>query len=139
MATARGIVSDKLVTDPRGFGAINDEDFCAWILRHGAHPDVVNFPLVRGLYDMVFGYEDGDFDRPALAAGVALLLTGIALFQYRGAFFWKMTAGMGDVLPSYADELVITVEFRAKVECSGQELTDCRNAWESLPPFRSGV
>ena len=97
-ATARGIISDKLVTDPRGFAAINDEDFCSWILRHGAHPDVVDFPLVRGLYDMVFGYEDGDFDKPALAAGVALLLTGIALFQYKGAFFWKMTAGMGDIV-----------------------------------------
>jgi uncharacterized protein with NAD-binding domain and iron-sulfur cluster len=97
-ATVRGIISDNLVTDPRGFRAINDEDFCAWILRHGAHPDVVDFPLVRGLYDMVFGYEDGDSERPALAAGVALLLTGIALFQYKGAFFWKMTAGMGDVV-----------------------------------------
>lgn len=97
-ATARGILSDRLVTDPRGFRAINDEDFCAWILRHGAHPDVVDFPLVRGLYDMVFGYQDGDINRPALGAGVALLLTGIALFQYKGAFFWKMTAGMGDVV-----------------------------------------
>ena len=97
-ATVRGIISDNLVTDPRGFKAINDEDFCTWILRHGAHPDVVDFPLVRGLYDMVFGYEEGDDERPALAAGVALLLTGIALFQYKGAFFWKMTAGMGDVV-----------------------------------------
>jgi uncharacterized protein with NAD-binding domain and iron-sulfur cluster len=59
---------------------------------------VLDFPLVRGLYDMVFGYEDGDYDRPAFAAGLAVLLTGIALFQYKGAFFWKMTAGMGDVV-----------------------------------------
>ena len=34
------------------------------------------------------------------------------------------------------DELEITVEFRAQVECSGQELTDCRNAWNSLPPLQ---
>jgi hypothetical protein len=34
------------------------------------------------------------------------------------------------------DALNITVEFRAEVECSGQQLTDCRNAWESLPPLR---
>ncbi|ANI41186.1 FAD-dependent oxidoreductase [Mycolicibacterium vaccae] len=97
-ATVRGIVCDGLLTDPRGFRAINDEDFCAWIGRHGAHPAVSDFPLVRGLYDIVFGYIDGDPERPALAAGVAVLLTGIALFQYKGAFFWKMTAGMGDIV-----------------------------------------
>ncbi|HVC95841.1 MAG TPA: hypothetical protein VND64_19275 [Pirellulales bacterium] len=34
------------------------------------------------------------------------------------------------------DDLKITVEFRAKVECSGQDLTDCRNAWDSLPPLQ---
>jgi hypothetical protein len=34
------------------------------------------------------------------------------------------------------DDLAITVEFRARVECSGQELSDCRNAWQSLPPLQ---
>ncbi len=53
---------------------------------------------MRGLYDMVFGYENGDCTTPTFAAGLAVLLTGIALFQYKGAFFWKMTAGMGDVV-----------------------------------------
>lgn len=98
VATARGMIADNLITDPAGFRAINDEEYGAWILRHGAHPDVLDFPLIRGMYDMVFGYPDGDFARPSFAAGVAVLLTGIALFQYKGAFFWKMTAGMGDVI-----------------------------------------
>lgn len=97
-ATARGLIADNLITDPRGFSAINDEEYGAWVLRHGAHPDVLDFPLVRGMYDMVFGYRDGDFDRPAFAAGLAVMFTGVALFQYKGAFFWKMTAGMGDVV-----------------------------------------
>jgi uncharacterized protein with NAD-binding domain and iron-sulfur cluster len=97
-ATARGLIADRLITDPAGFRAINDEEYSAWILRHGADPDVLDFPLIRGMYDMVFGYEEGDFTRPSFAAGVAVLLTGIALFQYKGAFFWKMTAGMGDVI-----------------------------------------
>jgi uncharacterized protein with NAD-binding domain and iron-sulfur cluster len=133
-ATARGIVSDHLVTDPRGFRAINDEDFCAWILRHGAHPDVVDFPLVRGLYDMVFGYEDGDFDRPALAAGVALLLTGIALFQYKGAFFWKMTAGMGDVViaPLYQALHRRGVEFEFFHRVDAVHLDGRRQAVEAI-------
>jgi len=98
VATVRGLIADKLITDPAGFRAINDEEYGDWMLRHGAHPDVLEFPLVRGMYDMVFGYTDGDFERPSFSAGLAVLLTGIALFQYRGAFFWKMTAGMGDVI-----------------------------------------
>ncbi|ULE33795.1 FAD-dependent oxidoreductase [Mycobacterium sp. IDR2000157661] len=97
-ATVRGLIADNLITDPRGFRAINDEDYGAWIVRHGAHPDVVDFALVRGLYDMVFGYQDGDYERPAVAAGLAVLLSGIVFFQYKGALFWKMTAGMGDVV-----------------------------------------
>lgn len=97
-ATVRGLITDNLVTSPLGFRAINDEDFGDWILRHGAHPDVLEFPLVRGLYDMVFGYRDGDRRRPAFAAGLAVLWTGNMLFGYKGALFWKMTAGMGDVV-----------------------------------------
>lgn len=34
------------------------------------------------------------------------------------------------------DELGITVEFRDEVECSERDLTDCRNAWKSLPPLQ---
>ena len=133
-ATVRGIVSDNLVTDPRGFRAIDDEDFCDWIVRHGAHPDVVDFPLVRGLYDMVFGYEDGDHERPALGAGVALLLTGIALFQYKGAFFWKMTAGMGDVViaPLYQALRRRGVEFEFFHRMDALHLDDRHQAIEAI-------
>jgi uncharacterized protein with NAD-binding domain and iron-sulfur cluster len=97
-ATVRGMLADRTITDPRGFARINEEDVGDWLLRHGAHPDVRDFPLVRGLYNLVFGYRDGDPQRPALAAGVACLLASISLFQYSGALFWKMTAGMGDVV-----------------------------------------
>jgi uncharacterized protein with NAD-binding domain and iron-sulfur cluster len=97
-AVVRGIVVDNLVTDPRGFRAINDEDFGAWILRHGGHPDVLDYPLIRGVYDLVFGYDDADPDRPSFAAGLMIFLIGMVLFEYKGAIFWKMTAGMGDVV-----------------------------------------
>jgi uncharacterized protein with NAD-binding domain and iron-sulfur cluster len=98
IAVIRGILADNVVTDPRGFRAINDEDYNAWLLRHGAHPDVLDFALVRGLYDLVFAYQDADPERPSFAAGLAVFLTGLVLFGYRGAIFWKMTAGMGDVV-----------------------------------------
>ncbi len=71
VAVIRGILADNLVTDPRGFRAINDEDYNAWLLRHGAHPDVLDFALVRGLYDLVFAYEDADPQRPFFRCGAS--------------------------------------------------------------------
>ncbi len=66
------------------------------------------------VYDLVFGYEDGDDDRPRFAAGTGLLLSGKMFFDYRGAIFWKMTAGMGDVVfaPLYDALRARGVEFR---------------------------
>ena len=98
IAVVRGILADKLVTDAGGFRSINDEDFGQWIMRHGGHPDILEFPLVRGVYDLVFGYEDADPERPAVAAGLMIYLIGLVLFEYKGAIFWKMTAGMGDIV-----------------------------------------
>jgi uncharacterized protein with NAD-binding domain and iron-sulfur cluster len=98
IAIVRGVIADGLVTDPRGFRAINDEDFTEWMLRHGVHPDALDFPVTRAMYDMVFGYEDGDLERPSFAAGVGMLLVALMLFTYKGAIFWKMTAGMGDIV-----------------------------------------
>ncbi len=51
-----------------------------------------------GLYNLVFGYRDCDPDQRGFAAGVAVFLSASGLFQHRGALFWKMTAGMGDVV-----------------------------------------
>lgn len=38
-------------------------------------------------------------------------------------------------LNSANDAIELTVEFRTAVTCSGRVLTDCRNAWASLPPL----
>lgn len=94
----RGIVAENLMTDPRGLRALNGEDFINWIMRHGAHRDLADYPVVRGLYDLVFGYENANPDKPAFAAGWGVFLTGLIFFGYKGAIFWKMTAGMGDVV-----------------------------------------
>lgn len=98
VAVVRGILADHLITQPHGFRAINDEEFGDWIMRHGGHADALESPLVRGLYDLVFGYGDADPHKPAVAAGTMTFLIGLVLFGYKGAIFWKMTAGMGDVV-----------------------------------------
>lgn len=97
-ATVRGVLADGLVTDPRGLRSVNDEDYGGWVLRHGAHPEVLEFPVLRAMYNMVFGYEKGQLERPTVSAGVGMLLVGLMFFTYKGAIFWKMTAGMGDIV-----------------------------------------
>ena len=59
-AVARGLVADGVLTAPDGFRALDDEDFCAWIRRHGAPEEAVTSTFVRGLYDLVFGHVGGD-------------------------------------------------------------------------------
>jgi uncharacterized protein with NAD-binding domain and iron-sulfur cluster len=98
LATIRGMVRDGLLTDPRGFDAIDHLDCREWLTRHGASARSVNGAFVRALYDLAFAYEDGDLARPRIAAGQALRGAVRAFFTYRGAFFWKMQAGMGDVV-----------------------------------------
>jgi uncharacterized protein with NAD-binding domain and iron-sulfur cluster len=134
VAVIRGILADNLVTDPRGFRAINDEDYNAWLLRHGAHPDVLDFALVRGLYDLVFAYEDADPQRPSFGAGQAIFLTALALFQYKGAIFWKMTAGMGDIVvaPIYQALRQRGVEFEFFHRLDALHLDDRHLAIDSI-------
>src|SRR5437763_6084185 len=98
LATLRGIVRFHLPTDPRGFDAIEDYDCREWLLMNGASEQSVNSGYLRCLYDLGFSYEDGDTARPRIAAGQALRSMVRAFFTYRGSFFWRMQAGMGDVV-----------------------------------------
>jgi uncharacterized protein with NAD-binding domain and iron-sulfur cluster len=98
LATLRGIVRFGLMTDPRGFDAIEEYDCREWLLLNGASRQSVDSAYMRGLYDLVFAYEDADGGRPRFAAGQALRGMVRAFFTYRGSFFWRMQAGMGDVV-----------------------------------------
>jgi uncharacterized protein with NAD-binding domain and iron-sulfur cluster len=93
-----GVVADGLLSRPEGFDAINDLDYREWLLRHGIDPAAVESPILRGMYDLVFGYEDGDPARPRFSAGLGLQLATKMLLEYSGAPFWKMQAGMGEAI-----------------------------------------
>lgn len=120
VTTVRGILADGLLTHPDGFAAINDQEYRHWIARHGASPETLDSPLVRGVYDLVFGFQDGDPDRPRFAAGLGLFLSGKLFFEYRGSIFWKPQGGMGDVFcaPLYEAliERGVSFEFFSRVE-----------------------
>ena len=92
-----GIVEDDLEGD--GFQKVNGEEFRAWLHRHGAEDVTLsNSPLLRGLYDLTFAYEDGDIDKPNVAAGAAIEACIRIVVQYKGHISYKMNAGMGDTI-----------------------------------------
>ncbi len=98
VATLRGVVADGVLTDPKGFRKLNDEDYRDWILRHGGATEAAQSTLVTGLYDLVFAHEGADPDRASFGAGWGVFLSGKTFFDYKGAIFWKMRAGMGDAV-----------------------------------------
>ena len=96
-ASVHGIVADDLVG--RGLAAVNEEELGDWLRRHGAREEILeSSPILRGLYDGAFAYEDGDKSRPNNAAGKGLQDLIRAVFLYRGAILFKMQAGMGDTV-----------------------------------------
>lgn len=98
VASLVGIFRDGLLTDPHGFDAIDDLEWRDWLRRNGASERALNSAFLRGLYDLSMAYEDGDPQRPRLAAGTSLRCTLRMFFSYRGALYWRMAAGMGDIV-----------------------------------------
>jgi uncharacterized protein with NAD-binding domain and iron-sulfur cluster len=98
LAFLRGAIRSDLISDPRGFDALNDFETREWLRMHGASERSLNSAFLRALYDLALAYEDGDFRRPRFAAGQGMRGVLRMFFTYRGALFWKMRAGMGDVV-----------------------------------------
>jgi hypothetical protein len=79
---------------------MNEADLREWLMSHGASRATADCPPVRALYDLGFAYPDGvgGPGRGAMAAGAGVrVLTKLAA-GYRGAPFYRMTAGMGDTV-----------------------------------------
>jgi uncharacterized protein with NAD-binding domain and iron-sulfur cluster len=92
-----GIYRDRLLQ--RGFAVVNDEELSAWLERHGVtRLTLEHFPLLRAFYSLVFGFEDGDTERPNVAAGKAIQAYLRIAGCYKGSVLWKMRAGMGDAV-----------------------------------------
>jgi uncharacterized protein with NAD-binding domain and iron-sulfur cluster len=93
---ARGFVADRL--DVRGFDSINDLDAAAWLTKHGGSARAVSCPLFEAGYHYSFAFEDGDWTRPNIAAGVGMRGLLRMVFAYHGAVFMHMNGGMGEVI-----------------------------------------
>ncbi len=98
LAILRGAALNGMALDARGFDAINAYDWREWLRLNGASEESLDSGFMRGIYDLAFAFEDGDVNKPRLAAGVALRGAMRMFFTYRGSLFWRMSAGMGDVV-----------------------------------------
>ena len=79
-------------------------------------------------------------DKPALFYALVARVEGrwadvIVISRAKLNEFWNGTQRFGTE-DGENDTLKLTVQFREKVVCSEVDLTEYRNAWESLPPLR---
>ncbi|CAH9058539.1 hypothetical protein PSECIP111854_02223 [Pseudoalteromonas sp. CIP111854] len=119
IAVLIGLIKDRVFA--KGFGSINNIDFKAWLKKNGANKEyTVESAPVRGFYDLVFGFVDGNFEEGDVEAGVATLAMLRLMLCYRGGVMWKMQAGMGDVIFAPIYELLksrgVKFEFFSEVD-----------------------
>jgi uncharacterized protein with NAD-binding domain and iron-sulfur cluster len=119
LASLIGMLEDGVFV--HGFDVINDIDLRDWLAKHGANVKIsVDSAPIRGLYDLVFAYEDGDFSKPNIEAGTMLRGMFRMSCAYQGGIMWKMQAGMGDTVFAPFYEVLkrrgVKFEFFHKVE-----------------------
>ena len=85
-----------------------------------------DFAFIRGLYDLVFADRGPERATRGVSAGTAVFMTSKMFFEYKGAIFWKMTAGMGDVVfaPLYEAMRGRGVEFEFFHRVDGLHVSD---------------
>ncbi|MDH5674787.1 MAG: NAD(P)-binding protein [Myxococcales bacterium] len=131
--TVKGILVDRLFI--KGFGSVDDLDYRAWFRRH-ANIDAMDSRIandlafesapIQALYDAAFAYQNGDPNKPRLAAGTALRISLRLIFGYSGAISYHMQAGMGDTIfaPTYQVLVRRGVKFRFFSRVRALELND---------------
>ncbi|MDR6624316.1 FAD-dependent oxidoreductase [Caulobacter segnis] len=116
VAFGAGLARDILAA-PNPEGAFErldaQKDFANWLGDHGALDITARSAPVRALYELAFAFPKGDTDRGALAAGAAIGLA-LRMMDYRGAPFFRLNGGMGDVVfaPLYRVLVERGVEIR---------------------------
>jgi len=92
----KGMIADDVAH--KGFDQLDGLDLREWLASHGASPIALDADSLRTAYESIFAYEQGTYSLPNLAAGTALRGIMRLCLSYKGAFAWKMQAGMGDTI-----------------------------------------
>jgi uncharacterized protein with NAD-binding domain and iron-sulfur cluster len=110
LATWKGLSKGRVLSTPDGYQRMDRWDLREWLGLHGARHRTLRSPLVRIIYDAAFSYPEGgrdpegsvkrerNFLKQSMAAGAALRIMFWMAFTFKGAMYFKMRAGMGDVI-----------------------------------------
>jgi uncharacterized protein with NAD-binding domain and iron-sulfur cluster len=104
-SSAAGIISDNILE--KGWDSIDEHDLRFWLRRHGANQITLDSGPVRGIYDLAFAYIGGNTRDGAFAAGTAMRGMLRMVFTYKGSIFFRMEAGMGDVVAEPLYEVML--------------------------------
>ena len=104
------------------YDRIDRWDFREWLGRFGAAPETQSSPLVRIIYDAAFSYRNGGVSNPVtkrldgaeMGAGTVLRIMLLMAFTYKHAFYFKMRAGMGDIIAAPLYEVLRRAGVRFK-------------------------
>lgn len=117
-AVATGLARDVFSGDgtpDENMRALEALELRAWLATHGADGDyLLRNPTVRFIYNSAFAFKDGDHLQPRIAAGSALRGVLRLFLTYKGAFAYRMSSGMGDVVFSPIYELLVRREAQVK-------------------------
>lgn len=96
LAAAQGMASSDAFAS--GYDVLDQWEFSEWMGQNGASPQVLKSVLMRGCYDFVFGFSQGDISLRNVGAGTGMRAMSRLILTYSGAIFYKMQAGMGDTI-----------------------------------------
>jgi len=112
-----GFLADELLV--RGPDAINDENFNAWMARHGCSQITLDSCLIQTAYDSSFALVGGN--RPEMEAGTILRGAMRMFLMFKGSVSWRFAAGTGDSVfaPAYLALKKRGVKFKFFHEVTG--------------------
>jgi uncharacterized protein with NAD-binding domain and iron-sulfur cluster len=109
----------ELVVTGKDFDDINHLDFVAWLDENalfggGLSKITRESAPIRMCYELAFAFEDGDTDKPNVAAGVAANNLLRMALDFQGSLYYEMQAGCAEVTvtPLYQALLARGVKFR---------------------------
>lgn len=116
-----GALRDGLLLDPDdNLERVNALDYKEWLRSHGCTDIAVESAIIRGLYDLIFGYEAGDWKSDGNTEAGTMFLSLMNTMRYRGSIIWKFNTATGDLVIAPLYEVLkargVKFEFFARVD-----------------------